>query len=239
MVRTLRPPRSNKPCAPSRRAGCSATALTRGRYGVQLGDMNTDIRWSITAPWAQGWLHAFEPTLPEVLTAAPLLADFYNDRHNAAMMTNTEEASAADVVERFHEMRADGERPFLLEQDGELMGDADLRNVQGAEAEFAFLVGRRVQQSRGLGTRFAVMLHAAALRVMGFERIYATVIPQNIASRRMLEKLGYQVDPSPRAASFADSEDDIALSVDRVLFERAQAELLTQVVITPRAPSLS
>ena len=39
-----------------------------------MGDMNTDIRWSITAPRAQGWLHAFEPTLPEVLTAAPLLA---------------------------------------------------------------------------------------------------------------------------------------------------------------------
>jgi ribosomal-protein-alanine N-acetyltransferase len=131
-------------------------------------------------------------------------------------------------------MRAAGERPFLLEQDGQLMGDADLRNVRAAEAEFAILVGPRVQQSRGLGTRFAAMLHAAALRVMGFERIYATVIPQNIASRRVLEKLGYQVDPSPRAASFADAEDDIALSVDRIQFERAQADLLTQVVITPR-----
>jgi len=204
-----------------------------------VGDMLSEIRWSITAPWAQGRLHTFEPTLPEVLAAAPLLAAFYNDRHNAAMMTNTEEASAADVVERFHKMRAAGDRPFLLEQDGELMGDADLRNVQGAEAEFAILVGPRVQQSRGLGTRFAAMLHAAALRVMGFERIYATVIPQNIASRRMLEKLGYQVDQSPRAASFADAEGDIALSIDRVQFERAHADLLTQVVITARAPSSS
>jgi ribosomal-protein-alanine N-acetyltransferase len=182
-------------------------------------------------------LRASEPTLPEVLAAAPLLASFYNDRHNAAMMTNTQEASAADVLERFHEMRAAGERPFLLELDGTLMGDADLRHVQGAEAEFAILVGHRVQQSRGLGTRFAAMLHAAALRVMGFERIYATVIPQNIASRRMLEKLGYQLDQSPRAASFADAEDDIVMSVDRVQFERAQADILTQLVITARAPS--
>jgi len=81
------------------------------------------------------------------------------------------------------------------------------------------------------------MLHAAALQVMGFERIYSVVIPQNIASRRMLEKLGYQVDQSPRAASFADDEDDIAMSIDRVQFERAHADLLTQVVITARAPS--
>ena len=201
--------------------------------------MPPERRWSITAPWAQGCLHAFEPTLAEVLAAAPLLAAFYNDRHNSAMMTNTEEASADDVVERFHEMRAAGDRPFLLAQDDELMGDADFRNVQGAEAEFAILVGPRVQQSRGLGTRFAAMLHAAALRVMGFERVYATVIPQNIASRRMLEKVGYQVDQSPRAASFADTEDDIAMSIDRIQFERAHADLLTQVVITTRAPSPS
>ena len=202
-----------------------------------MSDMAPEIRWLIEAPWGQGRLRASEPTLREVVAAAPLLAAFYNDRHNAAMMTNTQEASAADVVETFHAMRAAGERAFLLELDGELTGDADLRHVQGAEAEFAILVGRRVQQSRGLGTRFAAMLHAAALRVMGFERIYATVIPQNIASRRMLEKLGYQVDTSPHAASFADAEDDIAMSLDRVHFERAHAELLTQAVITARAPS--
>jgi len=199
--------------------------------------MLRDIRWSIETPWAHGCLRAFEPTLSEVVTAAPLLAEFYNDRHNAAMMTNTEEASADDVVEMFQAMRAAGDRPFLLEQDGELLGDADFRHIQGGEAEFAVMVGRRVQQSRGLGTRFAAMLHAAALRMMGLERIYATVIPQNIASRRILEKLGYQVDPSPRAAAFTETEDDIAMSVDRAQFERAQADLWTQVVITPRAPT--
>ncbi len=197
--------------------------------------MPTEIRWYITAPWAQGRICAFEPTLSEVLAAAPLLAAFYNDSHNAAMMTSTPEASADDVVEMFHAMRAAGDRPFLLEQDGESMGDADFRNVQGAEAEFAILVGRRAQQNRGLGTRFAAMLHAAAVRVMGFERVYATVIPQNIASRRMLEKLGYQVDQSSRAASFADTADDIAMSVDLLQFARVHADFLTQVGITPRA----
>ena len=199
--------------------------------------MPAEIRWSITAPWAQGRLCAFEPTLSEVLAAAPLLAAFYNDSHNAAMMTHTQETGADEVVEVFHTMREAGDRPFLLEQDGELMGDGDFRNVQGAEAEFAIMVGPRVQQSRGLGTRFAAMLHAAAVRVMGFERIYATVIPKNIASRRMFEKLGYQVDRSPRAASFADTEDDIAMSIDLLQFERAHADLLAQMVITPRVPS--
>jgi len=68
--------------------------------------MISGTRWSIEAPWAQGRLRAFEPTLTEVLAAAPLLAAFYNDSHNSAMMTNTHEMSVAEVVETFQAMRA-------------------------------------------------------------------------------------------------------------------------------------
>jgi RimJ/RimL family protein N-acetyltransferase len=193
--------------------------------------------WSIEAPWAQGRLRVFEPTPAEVQAAAPLLAVFYNDSYNSAMLTNERELTVAEVVETFQSMRADGDRPFLLEQDGELMGDADFRNIEGPEAEFAILIGHRAQQSRGLGTRYAAMMHVAALRVFSFHRIYGAVIPANIASRRMLEKLGYHVDKSPRAASFAETEDDIVMSIDLAQFERANADLLTQTVITPRPQS--
>lgn len=188
--------------------------------------------WSIEAPWTHGRLRVFEPTLTEVRSAAPLLAAFYNDSHNAAMLTNTREFTSAEVVEMFESSRAAGDRPFLLEQDGELMGDADFRNIEGPEAEFAILIGKRSQQGRGLGTRYAAIMHVAALRVFGFERVYGTVIPANIASRRMLEKLGYQVDRSPRAVSFAEAEEDIPMSIDLAEFERAHADLLTQAVIT-------
>jgi len=135
--------------------------------------MPTEIRWSVTSPWRRAGCTLLSRPCPRS-GRGPSLAAFYNDSHNAAMMTHTQEASADEVVEMFHAMRDAGDRPFLLEQDGELMGDADFRGVQGVEAEFAILVGPRVQQSRGLGTRFAAMLHAAAVRVMGFERIYAT-----------------------------------------------------------------
>lgn len=200
--------------------------------------MSPDTRWSIEIPWAQTKLRAFEPTLAEVLAAAPLLAAFYNDSHNSAMLTNTCELTVSEVVEMFQSMRAAGDRPFLLEQDGELMGDADFRHVDGVEAEFAILIGPRGQQSRGLGTRYAAMMHVAAFRVLGLERIYGAVIPANIASRRMLEKLGYQVDQSQHAASFAEADDDIVMSINRVQFERAHVDLLAQAVITARAPSL-
>jgi RimJ/RimL family protein N-acetyltransferase len=196
-----------------------------------------DTLWSIEAPWAEARLRVFEPILAEVVAAAPLLAAFYNDSHNYAMLANTRELTATEVVETFQSMRAAGGRPFLLEQDGALMGDADFRNVVGSEAEFAILIGHRAQQSRGLGTRYAAMMHVAALRVLGLDRIYATVIPTNIASRRMFEKLGYQMDHSPRAASFADTEGDIAMSINLAQFEGAHADLLREAVITARAPS--
>lgn len=202
-----------------------------------LGNMLPETYWSIEASSTLGRLRVFEPTLAEVQAAAPLLAAFYNDSHNAAMLTNTREFTVAEVAEMFESSRAEGDRPFLLEQDGELMGDADFRNIEGPEAEFAILVGKRSQQGRGLGTRYAAMMHIAALRVFKFERVYGAVIPANVASRRMLEKLGYQVDESPRAASFAETEDDIVMSIDLAEFERAHAELLSQVVITARAPS--
>lgn len=190
--------------------------------------------WSIEAPWTQGRLRVFEPTLSEIQAAAPLLAAFYNDSHNSAMLTNTREFTAAEVVEMFESSRAAGDRPFLLEHDGELMGDADFRNIEGSEAEFAILVGKRSQQGRGLGTRYAAMMHVVALRVFKFERVYSTVIPANIASRRMVEKLGYRVDRSPRAVSFVEAEDDIPMSIDLTEFERAHADLMAQVVITRR-----
>jgi RimJ/RimL family protein N-acetyltransferase len=199
--------------------------------------MLPEMRWSIEAPWSKGRLRIFEPTVTEVLAAAPLLATFYNDSHNSAMMTNSRELTVADVVETFASLRAAGEHPFLLERDGELMGDADFRKCAGAEAEFAIMIGQRAQQSRGLGTRCAAMMHVAALRVFKFERVYATIIPTNVASRRMLEKLGYHVDKSQRAASFADAKDDIAMSLDLVQFERTYADLLTEAVITAQAPS--
>ncbi len=194
-----------------------------------------DTRWSIEASWEQTQLCALEPTWDEVRAAAPSLAAFYNDRHNLAMLTNTRELTADDVVEMYQSMRADGDRPFLLERDGVLVGDADFRHITGSEAEFAILVGPRAQQRRGLGTQYAAMLHVAACRVFGFERLFAVVIPANIASRRMLEKLGYQVDRSPRAAAFAETDDDIVMSIDWGRFERAHGELLTRAVIAPRA----
>ncbi len=190
--------------------------------------------WAIESPIGQGKLVALEPTEAEVLVAAPMLAMFNNDRHNSAMLTNTQEMTATEIVESYEFLRKNNGRPFLLEQEGVLMGDADFRNVSGGTAEFAILIGSRAQQSRGLGTRYAAMMHVAAFRVLGLERVFSSIVPTNLASRRMVEKLGYQIDQSRFARSFAEEKDDIVMSIDWPRFKLANAELMGEVTISAR-----
>jgi len=226
-----------RPSFPSSPLFPRARGLTAPRVVDVLADMPDTTLWSIEASSAQGMLRVFEPTQAEILAAAAQLAVFNNDSHNAGMMTNTRELTANDIVEFYQSLRAHGGHPFLLEQDGVLMGDADFRNVLGSGAEFAIMVGARSEQNRGLGTRFAVMAHVAAWRVLRYQCVSATIIPKNFASLRLVEKLGYLVDESSYAASLRESEDDIVMSIDWHQFEQSHGEFLQQVVVTERNAS--
>jgi RimJ/RimL family protein N-acetyltransferase len=168
---------------------------------------------------AQNLLRAFEPTLAEVRAAAAPLSGFYNDEHNRAMLTHEGEMSAEEVVEYYSESREDGDRLFLLEQNGVLVGDADFRNVDADSAEYAIMIGARNLQGRGLGRKFTTMLHTWAFRGLLLDRVYVTILPANRASVRLFEQLGYEPDSSPRARSLIDDESDVTLSVPRSVFE--------------------
>jgi RimJ/RimL family protein N-acetyltransferase len=185
--------------------------------------MNKATLWAVE--WKQGdeTLAAVEPTSEELRRAAPELAAFYNDGHNRAMMAHETDAyTAADVIVYYEELRAEEGRPFLLFADGVLMGDADFRNIEDGSGEFAIMIGGRATQGRGLGTRFGLMLHAFGYGVLGLGRIYISVIPANAASRRLFEKLGYEVDDSPEAREFIDEESDLTMSLARSAFERTR-----------------
>jgi RimJ/RimL family protein N-acetyltransferase len=159
-----------------------------------------------------GVWRAFEPTPEELATFAPLLADAYNEPYNRAMMANGQDLSAEDVTQLWQDMRRDGGRPFLLFRGDEWIGDADFRHVEGGRAEFAIMVGPRGRQGKGVGTAFAVMLHGLAFRVWGLDRVYVTILPANVASQRLFGKLGYQLDNSAQARSYADADDDVSMS---------------------------
>jgi RimJ/RimL family protein N-acetyltransferase len=189
-----------------------------------MSDEKASILWTS----AGATLRAYEPSAAQVAVHAAALAQAYNEPYNRSMMGHAE-MSAEDVCAHFAASAAAGGRLFLLERDAALMGDADFRNLEGTDAEFAIMIGGRQAQGRGLGTRFAVMLHAWAFRALGLERIYITVLAQNVASKRMFEKLGYRIDGSPELRAHVDNESDVAMSIARGEFERLHASALAEL----------
>jgi RimJ/RimL family protein N-acetyltransferase len=191
-------------------------------------------RFAIELVDGGGRLRALEPTPSEVAAAAPHLAAFYNNPHNRAMLSHAQDLSPAEVADHYRTLAVAGARSFLLELDGRLVGDADLRHIARGHAEFAILVGDRAVQGRGLGTRFATMVHAFAFRTLGLRRLYASIIPANTASLRLFAKLGYERNDTPRARRHADEPDDVTLSLSSDGFEGVVA---SQVLISRRRAS--
>ena len=174
-------------------------------------------------------LRAIEPTPDEVRAAAAPLSSYYNDEHNRAMLTHEDDMSDEEVVGHYTESRERGDRLFLLEQDGTLVGDADFRHFDAESAEYAIMIGARNLQGRGLGKKFTTMLHAWAFRGLGLDRVYVTILPANRASLRLFEQLGYGPDSSPRARSLIDEESDVTLSVERPAFEKQHGAMMDGV----------
>lgn len=181
-----------------------------------------------------GTLLALEPRLDEVAEHAAALAAAYNDPKNAPLMGHTDAISATEVVDHYEAMLDAGAHPFLLYLDGGFAGDADLRGVARGAAEFAFLVAAPNAQGKGLGTRFAIMVHAFAFQVLGLSHVYASVIPANTASRRVFEKLGFTLDNSPAARAFAEQDDDLTFGIDRVTFEGLHVGDLAEIRVGMR-----
>lgn len=188
------------------------------------------ITWATPA----GRLVAIEPRPDEVAHYAGALAAAYNDPRNAPLLGHTEDADEDDVIAHYDDVAQAGGHNFLVFLDDTLAADADLRKVCGGAAEFAFLVASPAAQGKGLGTRVALMVHAFGFGRLGLERIYASVLPGNAASRRVFEKLGYQVDASPTAQVYADEPGDLTMRVDRVAFERSHAQAMAEIEIAVR-----
>jgi RimJ/RimL family protein N-acetyltransferase len=180
-------------------------------------------------------LRAREPTRAEVARAAPRLASFYNEPHNQAMLAHADALSVGDVVAHYRGLAAEGGRAFLLELGDLIVGDADLRHIEGAAAEVAILIGERSIQGKGLGTRFGVMLHAFAFRTLGLQRLYASIIPANAASLGLFAKLGYVRDDTPAARRFIDEPDDVTLCLPAARFEAVHGGLAARVRIGARS----
>jgi len=159
-------------------------------------------------------LRAIEPALEEVQASAARLAGWYNAPVNRAAMTSDVEITVEEVVKHYRDLWSSGGRPFLFFSGDELVGDCDLRNIEAGQAEYAVMIGPHEQQGKGLGTKFSAMVLAFAFGPLGLRRVFVSVVPENPASLRMFEKLGFRADESPEARRHADAPSDLCLSID-------------------------
>lgn len=161
----------------------------------------------------------------------------YNDPHNAPLLGHTAALTTDDVVSHYAAVANDGGYNFLILGDGALVGDADLRHVAGGAAEIALMVAAPAAQGQGLGTRIATMVTAFGFVALGLDRIYASIIPANAASRRVFAKLGYAIDDSPRARAYADEPDDLVMAIDRATFAHRHPSAVAEIRIAAIEPA--
>ena len=115
-------------------------------------------------------------------------------------------------------------RSFLLFHDGEFAGDGDLRGIRDGNAEFAFMIGAPTAQGKGLGTRFAMMIHAFGFQTLGLHHIYASIVPRERRVAPRVREARLRLDDSPVARGYADEPGDVVMVIDRATFERVAGD---------------
>jgi RimJ/RimL family protein N-acetyltransferase len=99
-----------------------------------------------------------------------------------------------EQVARFHRGVVDSPPPDLLRLaatvDDDLVGYVDLHGDEAARRELGFLVGPRSVWGRGLGTSVARAGLVHAFDVLGLDEVWAETSPTNVASRRILTRIG-------------------------------------------------
>lgn len=153
------------------------------------------VRYEVAWETPAGRLVLREPTPAEVASHAAQLAAAYNHPVSAALLGHEAPLTEADVVDHYAAIAAQGGHGLLLFREEStgcaLAGDGDLRGCTAAgAAEIAILIADPDARGRGLGTRLALMAHALAFGPLGLARVYASVLPANLASRRVFDKLG-------------------------------------------------
>ena len=163
-----------------------------------------------------------------VLHADALLA-WYNAPDNASMMEGSGAMTRDDVIEFWTTLQDGGGYGFLAFVDGRLVGDADVRGIEGSVGEFAIMIGDSRDKGRGIGKTIARMVHVFAYREIGLERLYVPPRRDNAPVHALNAFLGYERDDSPAARAFADSPHCDTYSMGAETFRRLHADAWAEV----------
>lgn len=139
--------------------------------------------WAAERLASQAWLQPWEPLWPE------------NDLTRAAFRRRL------SIYAR--EMEAGNAWPFFIfaDSDQSLVGAITLSNIRRGVAEtgtLGYWIGRRYA-GRGYATAAVRAIVAWACQDLNLHRVEAACVPDNAASRRVLEKSGFHLEGRARA----------------------------------------
>lgn len=118
--------------------------------------------------------------------------------------------------------------PMVIDVDGQFAGQLTLGNIQYGTVSNAW-IGYWVHskfQGCGVATAAVALGVDLGMRVVGLHRIEATVMPDNVASRRVLEKTGFRVEGQLRRNLHINGEWR-----DHLLVAQTQEESLPDGVV--------
>ncbi len=85
------------------------------------------------------------------------------------------------------------EARFAIDKAGEIIGGITLLHIDGHKAELGYWLARSYW-GQGIITSAAKLVCAFGFKQLKLQRIYATVLPENKASIRVLEKAGFKFE---------------------------------------------
>ena len=83
---------------------------------------------------------------------------------------------------------------LVAEHRGAVVGTVDLHGLEPGIRELGYTVGPSANWGRGLGTALARAGLAHGFEALGLETVWAEALPANLASVRILRRLGMQAD---------------------------------------------
>lgn len=140
-------------------------------------------------------LHLRVPSMADLDALAAMWADPETMRYIGQGVPWTRDEVAARIERG---AKAHAERGFCFwtvvrSDDGAILGQAGVTAIDfnGPEIELGYRLGRP-HWGRGYATEAAALAAAHALGPLGLERLVAVAYPENVASRRVLTKVGFR-----------------------------------------------
>jgi ribosomal-protein-alanine N-acetyltransferase len=151
--------------------------LADGRVGLRPIRLRDASEWYGLRRRNQQWLAPWEATIPESASAAPF--------------------SFTSMVRRLRRDARDGRvLPFVVTYDGRLVGQLTVAHlIWGSlrSASLGYWIDRD-HAGRGIIPTAVALVTDHCFRVVGLHRIEVAMRPENLASRRVVEKLGFRFE---------------------------------------------